>query len=343
MTKLSIVMPTWNGARFLKPQLDSILAQTDGDFELIVVDDGSSDETVAIVDEYACLDRRIRRLPSEGNKGQVHRLVELIGAASGEFIAISDQDDVWHPERNARLLAAIGNRALAMGRSQLIDSEGRDLGQSLLGTFNVDASRVGPLSALFVPLVSAHAAIVRREWIDVGAFYGIMPFDQALGLEALFSTGMAYVDDAIVSHRLHGGNQLNGNALARNSGKRLLSRYRIKTSFGFLGPARLWFAQRLDQLGRSAVLDADARRDFKDLAGQCWHIWYGTGSESRVLEADFHRRLDRFAASDEDRAFFARNIRSLTRPRLSAVNLGIGFELYWHNTYSLAHANAERA
>ncbi len=337
MTKLSIIMPTWNGVRFLRPQLDSILAQTDGDFELIVMDDGSSDETVAIVDEYAALDKRIRRLPSEGNKGQVHRLVELISAASGDFVAISDQDDIWHPERNARLLAAIGDRALALGRSQLIDGQGRDLGQSLLQAFDVDATRIGPLSALFVPLVSAHAAIVRRGWINIGAFFGILPFDQAMGLEALFSTGLIYVDDAIVSHRLHGGNQLNGDALRADGARRIFSRYRLRTSFGFLPPARLWLAQRLDQLGRSAALDPATRHDFKYLAGKSWHIWHGSGTESRGLEREFHERLDRFAGSDADRAFFADNIGSLTRPPLSPRNFAIGFDLYWHDRYRLAH------
>src|SRR5688500_13988223 len=96
---ISILLPTYNGADFLREQLDSILGQTLADFELLIVDDGSTDATPAIVGEFARRDGRLRILPSEGNRGQKRRLAELLGAARAPLIAIADQDDIWDSQK----------------------------------------------------------------------------------------------------------------------------------------------------------------------------------------------------------------------------------------------------
>lgn len=328
---LSVIMPTYNGSRFLGPQIDSILAQTDPDFELIAIDDGSTDDTVAILDDYARRDARVRRLPSTGNAGQRRRLIELVLAAAGEFVAFADQDDIWHPERNARLLHAIGDRAVAFGRSQLIDADGRDLGQSILDALDFDPTKPEVLSLLFHPLVSAHGAIVRRSWLDIGVFSGPNPFDHVFGLEALLSTGLAYDDDAVVFHRMHDANQMNGGTLNKIPVK-LFSRHRLRTSTSFVRSSRLYFFQMLDQLSRSAAIDADVRRDFKQALDACRYAWYqplsfglGTG---RRLERDLHRLLGHYAASSDDLAYFTRRIRSITRAQASPVNIAGAFAQY---------------
>ncbi len=323
---VSVLLPTWNGARFLDAQIESILAQSDPDLELLVIDDGSTDGTIAAVDAWAGRDARLRRLPASGNRGQNRRLVELLTAAQGAFVAIADQDDVWDRDRNARLLAAIGDGALACGRSQLIDGEGRDLGLSILQAKGVEPACLGPLGALFQPLVSAHAAIVRRSWIDVGVFYGALPFDLALGLEALFSTGLHYVDDAVVFHRIHGGNQMNGRVVPERG--RLLSRHRARASLAIVPTARVALYQTLDQLARSAAPEPAVRRAFRHLADACWNVWFGVGGSGRRLEGEFHDQLDRHAASSADLNLFSRHIGSLTRHRLSLRNLRRSWRAY---------------
>lgn len=328
MPALSVLLPTYNGQRFLHEQIDSILGQSDPDLELLVIDDGSSDATVGIVDDYARRDERVRRLASSGNRGQNRRIVALLAQARGDFVAIADQDDIWERERNARLLAAVGDCAVACGRSQLIDGEGRDLGLSILDAKGVVPGRIGPLGALFEPLVSAHAAIIRRCWVDVGAFYGVLPFDLAIGLEAAFSTGLRYVDDAVVHHRIHGGNQMNGGVLAERAQGRLLSKHRARTSLALVPAGRVALYQVLDQLARSGVLDLTSRRTFRHLADTCWNVWFGIGGRGASLERELHERLDRYAASADDLAAFSRHVRSLTRTRLSPANLGRMWRAY---------------
>lgn len=329
-TSLTVILPTYNGARFLRPQVESILSQTRQDFELLVVDDGSADETVSIVDDYARRDRRVRRIPSRGNLGQRARLRQLVEAATTQYVAFADQDDLWHPERNALLLDAIGGRALAFGRSQLMDDASRDLGGSILEELGVDAHRAGPLRSLFNPLVSAHAALARREWIDVAAFSGWTPFDWRLGVEALLSDGLAYVDDAIVHHRIHGANQSNGGVVRA---RKRLSLYQLRESTSFVRFDRLSFLLLADQLGRSTALSSDARRAFHRAADACRYTWYQPlsfrpGGGGR-LERDLRASLDRFAGSAEDLVYFHKRVRSLTRPQIAPVNIAGAVSRYF--------------
>lgn len=106
--KVSIVIPLYNKARYVRRTLDSIAAQTFSDFEVIVVDDGSTDESAAIVAAYA--DERFR-LVSRSNAGPGAARNTGIAEARGEFIAFLDADDEWLPgylEESARLLDELG-------------------------------------------------------------------------------------------------------------------------------------------------------------------------------------------------------------------------------------------
>ena len=92
---ISIAMATYNGEKYLAEQLDSILAQTVQDFELIVCDDCSSDSTAEILSRYAEKDSRIKIFVNEKNLGFVKNFEKAVSLCSGEYIALSDQDDVW--------------------------------------------------------------------------------------------------------------------------------------------------------------------------------------------------------------------------------------------------------
>ena len=97
--RVSVLMPVYNGERFLAAAIDSILAQTFGDFEFIIVDDGSTDHSAAIISDYARRDGRIRSLRHQTNRGQSSALNTGLAAARGEFIAGMDADDISLPER----------------------------------------------------------------------------------------------------------------------------------------------------------------------------------------------------------------------------------------------------
>lgn len=95
---ISVVMSVYNGEKYAPEAVESILAQTFRDFELIIIDDGSTDGTKALLENYATRDPRVR-LISRPNKGLTKTLNEGLGLARGEFIARMDADDVSLPTR----------------------------------------------------------------------------------------------------------------------------------------------------------------------------------------------------------------------------------------------------
>lgn len=97
---ITILMSTYNGARYIREQLDSILAQRFTDWRLVVRDDGSTDETVEIVQSYAEKDGRIRIVCDGHNLKAMHSFEKLLmDYARDGYIAFADQDDVWLPDK----------------------------------------------------------------------------------------------------------------------------------------------------------------------------------------------------------------------------------------------------
>lgn len=95
---ISVLVPCYNTSRYLRETVDSILGQTFGDFELVLFNDGSSDETEEVLREVAGLDGRIRTYSRE-NRGIVETRNELLELARGEFLSWHDSDDLMAPER----------------------------------------------------------------------------------------------------------------------------------------------------------------------------------------------------------------------------------------------------
>jgi glycosyltransferase involved in cell wall biosynthesis len=111
-SSVSVCMATYNGERFVEPQIMSILSQLGDDDELIVVDDGSTDATVSIV--TGLHDGRIR-LHEQRNAGPVRAFEHAIGMARGSLIMLADQDDVWPPHRRRHLVSALDHSHVAAG------------------------------------------------------------------------------------------------------------------------------------------------------------------------------------------------------------------------------------
>jgi len=126
MPRVSAAIITHNRAHFLDDAIASVLGQTFRDLELIVVDDGSTDETAAVVEPY--LDRiRYVRQENRGKAAARNRAVEL---ARGELIAFCDSDDMWYPDRLERQLGALAEKphvGMVHGHVAVIDSGGHVL------------------------------------------------------------------------------------------------------------------------------------------------------------------------------------------------------------------------
>lgn len=97
--RVSVIMPAYNAERTIAEAIESILTQEFGDFELIIVDDGSTDGTSEIVDRYASADPRIVKLVNTGNQGIARSRNLALAAARGKYIACLDSDDVAEPRR----------------------------------------------------------------------------------------------------------------------------------------------------------------------------------------------------------------------------------------------------
>ena len=106
MSQVSICIPTYNGSQYLKPCLDSVLSQTYSNFEILIVDDRSTDTTLEIIKHYAASDRRIRLVCNKHNLGLVGNWNKCIQLAKGEWIKFVFQDDLITPQCIERMMTA---------------------------------------------------------------------------------------------------------------------------------------------------------------------------------------------------------------------------------------------
>lgn len=126
--KVSVIVGSYNNARFLPACLDSLLHQTYADFEVLVVDDCSNDHSLKIAQEYSRSDARIRVISTEKNEGVTNTKHLGLRAAEGEYVAILDSDDVALPERLERQVAWLDSHletVLVAGNYGIIDAEGK--------------------------------------------------------------------------------------------------------------------------------------------------------------------------------------------------------------------------
>ncbi|MBE6647375.1 MAG: glycosyltransferase family 2 protein [Ruminococcaceae bacterium] len=102
---VSVIMPTYNCAKFIAETLDSIKAQTYENWEVVIVDDCSKDNTKEIVDAYIAADPRIKYHCLEVNSGAAVARTKAMELAEGEYMAFCDSDDLWMPDKLERQLA----------------------------------------------------------------------------------------------------------------------------------------------------------------------------------------------------------------------------------------------
>jgi glycosyltransferase involved in cell wall biosynthesis len=129
---LTVLMSLYNSRAYLRDAVESTLAQTHRDFEFLIVDDGSADDSLAIVREYERQDARIRVI-AHANWGAPDALNDAVGQASHEWLFRMDPDDVMMPNRLERQLVFLKENpdlAVASSLVELIDSSGRRIGHS---------------------------------------------------------------------------------------------------------------------------------------------------------------------------------------------------------------------
>lgn len=156
---ISVVMPVWNGEMYLREAVDGIIAQTFNDFELIVVDDGSTDRSVEILESYK--DTRIRIIKQE-KKGFVAAVNRGVAEARAEWIARHDADDISHPLR----LQTQWELAQDNPGAVLVSCQVKFFGDNLLTVFGPRRAKTQAFIALrscYLCPVSVGAALIKRE------------------------------------------------------------------------------------------------------------------------------------------------------------------------------------
>lgn len=125
--KVSVVMCTFNGAPYLREQLDTIINQTYPIFEIIIQDDGSTDSTMSILQDYEDRYPFIHVFKNEEQKGVNANFYSAIEKASGDYIAISDQDDIWELNKIEMQMATIGEKFLSSSFSKPFSEAGAEV------------------------------------------------------------------------------------------------------------------------------------------------------------------------------------------------------------------------
>ena len=134
---ISVIMPVYNGEKYISAAIQSILAQTFSDFELIILNDGSTDRTIEIVSSFH--DSRVKVIDNSSNKGIIHSRNHAIHSSKGMYLANLDSDDIALPERFAKQLIFFEkNKEYSVVGSdvQLIDEHAKIIGEIKYSSFN---------------------------------------------------------------------------------------------------------------------------------------------------------------------------------------------------------------
>ncbi len=205
---ISVVMATYDGERFLRKQLDSIIAQTYPNLEIVVVDDASQDDTLAILHEYKAIYPKVQIFESQQNLGYIKNFERGLQLCNGDFVALSDQDDIWLPEKLSVLFREISNHDLAYCNSELIDADDNSLGIKLSAIKN-HQSFWTPLNFVVGSSASGHAMLMRKAVIEKGLpLPTCMSHDYWLGYIGTLARPMKYVDEVLVLYRQHDTNAI---------------------------------------------------------------------------------------------------------------------------------------
>ncbi|RYE31425.1 MAG: DUF2851 family protein, partial [Sphingobacteriaceae bacterium] len=200
---VSIALCTYNGEKFLREQLDTLVHQTYPNLEIIAVDDCSKDDTVSILKEYQYRFSFVKIYQNEKNLGFAKNFEKAILLCSGDLISLSDQDDVWSLDKISILTKNIGDNILVYHDSALIDDSGELTGKKISDKFCMfsgnDARKL-----LFFNCVSGHAMLFKKALVPV-----ILPFhasylhDWWIVYLAANVGNIMYLPDCLIRFRQH--------------------------------------------------------------------------------------------------------------------------------------------
>ncbi|MDO9102676.1 MAG: glycosyltransferase family 2 protein [Candidatus Nitrotoga sp.] len=231
MPRVSVCVPTYNGAMYLEECLDSVLNQTYKDIEILVVDDGSTDATFEILERYAASDERIRLVRNENNLGLVGNWNHCIELAKGEWIKFVFQDDWIEPEcleamldagtLNCSIVACQRNFAFEEGVSKSTQQDFLNIptlsslfpGTAVISAETYSEATVDHFTVNFVgepTAVMLHRSVFEKFGLFNPRLIQLCDFE--FWTRIAVHTGIAFVPRTLATFRLHGDSTTAKNA-----------------------------------------------------------------------------------------------------------------------------------
>ena len=210
---ISVCIPTYNGEKFLKPQVDSVLSQLSQDDEIIVSDDGSSDNTIEILESYK--DRRIK-IFKNSRKGVISNIENALQNSIGEYIFLCDQDDVWVENKVSIIMKAIVESDLVISDCYVTDQNLNIIYESFYKQNNSKNNKW--LALLKNPYLGCCMAFKRKVLDAALPFPAKIPMhDIWIGNVAAFRFQVKFIPDKLIYYRRHGNNASTASAPTKAS------------------------------------------------------------------------------------------------------------------------------
>lgn len=217
---ISVCMATYNGGKYIKEQIASILMQIEEEDELIISDDGSKDDTITIIQSFD--DKRIKLHYNEGRHGVIWNFENALHKAKGNYIFLSDQDDVWHPDKIKTIIPLLQNNLLVVHNATIIDSDGKPDGRDF---FQIRKSKEGYWNNIWRNSYLGCCICFRKELLKE-----LFPFpkniemhDRWIGLMSQMYGKVYFESTCLIDYRVHGNNVSNSTEKSINSPWRMLT------------------------------------------------------------------------------------------------------------------------
>ncbi len=197
--KISVCMATYNGGKFLKEQLDSILPQLSIEDEIVISDDGSTDATLQIIESYK--DKRIHLYRST-YKNLIFNFENALKHAKGDFIFLSDQDDIWFKDKVEKCMEQLQKHLLVFSNAAMF--KGGDMNDSEL-FFADDSKKTGLWNNLYKVNFLGATLAFRKSVLEKALPFPkkIAMHDIWIGLVAETMGSTHYIDEPLIYYRRH--------------------------------------------------------------------------------------------------------------------------------------------
>jgi glycosyltransferase involved in cell wall biosynthesis len=205
---ISVAMATYNGVKYIREQVDSILNQTYQDFELVICDDCSVDSTWELVQNYEKVNSKIRCYQNKENIGYIKNFEQAMSFCAGEYIALSDQDDIWEYNHLELLLQNIGNNLLIGSNALLVNEQNESLNITLKDINHIKNVPDDPFlifqRLLHMSFIQGASTLFNKKLlIEAFPFPGDIPHDYWLSVIAASKSKLVYLDYITLHYRRH--------------------------------------------------------------------------------------------------------------------------------------------